>query len=89
MTTLNERIRAALNRPFIRKKKRGFAFWSLVTALVLFLLRLVPGIGPHIHFSPWVALVVGIVASLPGLFRWIRWRLLWRLRNRLFVTYAL
>ncbi len=89
MTTINERIRATLNRPFIRKKKRGFAFWSLVTALVLFLLRLVPGIGPHIALWPWVVLVVGVVASLPGLFRWVRWQLLWKLRNRLFVTYAL
>jgi len=78
-----------LNQPFIRKKKRGFAFWSLVTALVLFLLRLVPSIGQHIHLSPWIALLVGIAASLPGLFRWIRWHLLWKLRNRLFVTYAL
>lgn len=89
MRSINERIRAVLSRPFIRKKKRGFAFWSLVTALVLFLLRLMPGIGQHIHFSPWIALLVGIVASLPGLFRWVRWNLLWKLRNRLFVTYAL
>ena len=78
-----------LNQPFIRKKKRGFAFWSLVTALVLFLLRLMPVIGRHIHYSPWIALLVGVIASLPGLFRWIRWHLLWKLRNRLFVTYAL
>ncbi len=77
------------NRPFFRKKKRGFAFWSLVTALVLFLLRLAPGIGQNIHLSPWIALLVGIAASLPAFFRWVRWRLLWKLRNRLFVTYAL
>ena len=87
--SIDDRFRAMLNRPFIRKKKRGFAFWSLVTALILFLLRLVPGIGQHIQLSPWVALLVGIVASLPGLFRWVRWHLLWKLRNRLFVTYAL
>ncbi|MGB6304246.1 MAG: hypothetical protein WBF45_10880, partial [Acidobacteriaceae bacterium] len=89
MRSINERIRGMVNRPFIRKKKRGFAFWSLVTALVLFLLRLVPGIGKQIHLSPWIALLVGIAASLPALFRWVRWRLLWKLRNRLFVTYAL
>lgn len=89
MKSIDARIRGMLNRPFVRKKKRGFAFWSLVTALILFLLRLVPGIGRHIDFSPWIALTIGIVASLPGFFRWIRWRLLWRLRNRLFVTYAL
>ncbi|HZC43396.1 MAG TPA: SpoIIE family protein phosphatase, partial [Acidobacteriaceae bacterium] len=87
--SIDERLRATLRLPRVRKKKRGFAFWSLVTALVLFVLRLMPGVGQHIHFSPWAALVVGIVASLPGLFRWIRWHLLWKLQNRLFVTYAL
>jgi phosphoserine phosphatase RsbU/P len=87
--SIKERIRATLRRDFIPKRKRGFAFWSLVTALVLFLLRLIPGIGQHISLSPWIALLVGIVAALPALFRWIRWRLLWKLRNRLFVTYAL
>jgi len=87
--SFGERIRATLNQPFIRKKKRGFAFWTLVAALVLFLLRLMPVIGLHIHYSPWIVLVVGILASLPGWFRWIRWHLLWKLRNRLFVTYAL
>jgi sigma-B regulation protein RsbU (phosphoserine phosphatase) len=87
--SIEERIRATLRLLVNPKKKRGFAFWSLVTALVLFLLRLIPGIGQHIGLSPWIALLVGIVAALPALFRWIRWRLLWKLRNRLFVTYAL
>ena len=67
----------------------GIAYWSLVTAIVLFLLRLAPGIRPHIGLSPWAALLVWMLASLPTLFRWMRWRLLWRLRNRLFVTYLL
>jgi phosphoserine phosphatase RsbU/P len=89
MKSTNERIRATLRSGLIRKGKRGFAFWSLVTALVLFLLRLVPGIGQHIHWSPWIVLLVGVAAALPALFRWIRWHLLWQLRNRLFVTYAL
>jgi sigma-B regulation protein RsbU (phosphoserine phosphatase) len=89
MKSINERIRGFFHHPFFRKKKRGFAFWALVTALVLFVLRLVPGIGQHIQLSPWIALLVGIAASLPALFRWVRWQLLWKLRNRLFVTYAL
>ncbi len=76
-------------RRFVRKKKRGIAFWALLVALVLFLLRWAPGIGRHIHLSPWVALVVGIVTGLPAFFRWMRWHLLWKLRNRLVVTYAL
>ncbi len=86
---MKEQVRTMLRHQSIRKKKRGIAFWFLLAALVLFLLRWVPGIGPHIHLSPWIALVVGIVAALPALFRWMRWRLLWRLRNRLIVTYAL
>jgi sigma-B regulation protein RsbU (phosphoserine phosphatase) len=67
----------------------GIAYWSLVTAVVLFLLKLVPGVGSHISLSPWVATFVWIVASLPAFFRWMRWKLLWKLRNRLFVTYLL
>ena len=86
---MKEQVRTMLRYQSIRKKKRGIAFWFLLAALVLFLLRWVPGIGPHIHLSPWIALVVGSVAALPALFRWMRWRLLWRLRNRLIVTYAL
>jgi sigma-B regulation protein RsbU (phosphoserine phosphatase) len=86
---MKERIGAMPRHQFIRKKRRGIAFWALLLALVLFLLRWVPGVGRHIHLSPWIALAVGIVAGLPALFRWLRWRLLWRLRNRLIVTYAL
>lgn len=89
MRSVDERIHAIFRRQFVRKKKRGVAFWALSIALVLFLLRLTPGIGRHIRFSPWIALVVGIAAGLPAVFRWMRWHLLWKLRNRLFVTYAL
>ena len=87
--SLEERAGAMLRQLPMRKEKRGLAFWSLVTAIVLFLLRWVPGVGRHIGFSPWAALLVSIFASLPALFRWMRWRLLWKLRNRLFVTYVL
>lgn len=76
-----------------RRRPRGvwgnIAFWALVTAVALFVLRLVPKVGPHIVLSPWVATLVWIISSLPAFFRWMRWRLLWRLRNRLIVTYAL
>ena len=87
--SLGRRMSAMLRPLPPEKKKRGLAFWSLVTAVALFLLSWIPGIGRHIGISPWVALLVWIVASLPALFRWMRWRLLWKLRNRLFVTYAL
>ncbi len=85
------RRRAAV---FVRRetaggKLRRFAFWSLCTALALFFLRLIPGVAHAIGMAPWLAAMVWAVASLPRLFRWMRWRLLWRLRNRLFVTYLL
>ncbi|MEO6966460.1 MAG: SpoIIE family protein phosphatase, partial [Acidobacteriaceae bacterium] len=66
----------------------GVAFWAFVVAVVTFLLRLIPGF-PHIGFAPWVWLLVAFLASLPAQFRWIRWRLLWKLRNQLLVTYGL
>ena len=87
--SVDERIRAMFHGQSFQKKKRGVAFWLLSIALVLFLLRWVPGVGRHIRLSPWIALTAGIVAGLPALFRWMRWHLLWKLRNRLFVTYAL
>lgn len=86
---IQERIAALRHRQPSRKKWGGIAFWSLVTAVVLFLLRLAPGLGQRIGSLPWVALLLSILTSLPAFFRWMRWRLLWRLRNRLFVTYLL
>jgi phosphoserine phosphatase RsbU/P len=79
---------------FLRRRRSrdawgNIAFWALVTAVVLFLLKLIPRFGQHISLSPWVATLVWIIASLPAFFHWMRWRLLWRLRNRLIVTYAL
>ncbi len=87
--TIKERAALLLRGTRSGGKLGSFAFWSLVTAVVLFLLKLMPGTGNHIGISPWVALLAWFFASLPRLSRWLRWRLLWRLRNRLFVTYLL
>ena len=76
--------------PVHSKKEAGYRF--LVRCLPPWFYSCSAGYrasAQHIHLSPWIAFVVGIVAALPALFRWMRWRLLWRLRNRLFVTYAL
>lgn len=84
-----QHVRGAIPRGLPSLKTwRGIAFWAFVVAVVTFLLRLIPGF-PHIGFAPWVLLLIAVLVSLPALFRWMRWRLLWRLRNRLFVTYAL
>ncbi|HWF65737.1 MAG TPA: SpoIIE family protein phosphatase [Acidobacteriaceae bacterium] len=70
-------------------KRRGIAFWFLMAAVALFLLNLLPGIGSHVGFLSWAALLIALLASPPSLFHWLRWRLLWKLRNRLLVTYFL
>lgn len=89
LRSIEQRVCAFLRcKPPIKKSGR-VAFWSFAAAVVLFLLRLLPGLGPHIGLLPWLALVVWIGSGLPSLFHWMRWRLLWRLRNRLFVTYLL
>jgi sigma-B regulation protein RsbU (phosphoserine phosphatase) len=86
---MRRRVASFVRRETAGGKLQRFAFWSLCTALALFLLRLIPGAGNAIGAAPWLAAAVWALASLPRLFRWTRWRLLWRLRNRLFVTYLL
>ena len=65
------------------------AFWSAIATILLFLFQLIPGRSLSVRLLPWMMLLVWMASSLPTLFRWMRWRLLWKLRNRLFVTYAL
>ncbi|HET9087483.1 MAG TPA: SpoIIE family protein phosphatase [Acidobacteriaceae bacterium] len=65
------------------------AFWSLLTALCLFALRVVPGTGTGLRIWSWLTLLTGLFFCVPAVSRWMRWKLLWRLRNRLFVTYLL
>ncbi|MHB8302454.1 MAG: PP2C family protein-serine/threonine phosphatase [Acidobacteriaceae bacterium] len=84
-----ERTSALLHRKPPQGSWGRVAFWSLFAAVLLFVLQPVPGLGPHIRSWPWLALLLWMLASLSSLFRWMRWRLLWRLRNRLFVTYLL
>jgi len=89
IASLKERTSAWFHPAQPRGRLATVAFWSLVTAVVLFVLKFLPGTRSHIGISPWVALIFWILLSLPRFFRWMRWRLLWRLRNRLFVTYLL
>lgn len=82
-------MRAIVRPAAPRRRRDSVAFWSLVTAVSLFLVNLLPGAGSTALVGAWSALVLWALLSLPRLFRWMRWRLLWRLRNRLFVTYLL
>jgi sigma-B regulation protein RsbU (phosphoserine phosphatase) len=84
-----ERICALLHRKAPQQRWGRLAFWSLVAAVAFFILQVIPGLGQHIRAWPWLALLAWFTFSLPTIFRWMRWRLLWKLRNRLFVTYLL
>lgn len=86
---LEERICAFLHKKAPQRLWGRVAFWSLLATAVLFPLQFVPGVGGHVRGWAWLALVIWMFSSLPTVFRWMRWRLLWRLRNRLFVTYLL
>lgn len=87
--SIEQRVCAVLHRNPPTRRWSRVAFWSLAITPVLFLLCLIPGVKSHIGFLPWLTLLIAILTSLPALFHWMRWRLLWKLRNRLFVTYLL
>src|SRR5580765_2252494 len=68
----------------------GAVFWLLVWFCLLFLLRLIPGSAGS--FFSGVQVLVGIalaVVAIPFLFRFVRRRMLWSLRNKLVLTYLL
>jgi sigma-B regulation protein RsbU (phosphoserine phosphatase) len=87
--TFEQRIFAMLHcKPPVRRASH-IAFWFFIATVLLFVMCAIPGVNSAIAFVPRLTLLIAMLASLPALFRWMRWRLLWRLRNRLFVTYLL
>src|SRR5688572_6499466 len=77
-----------------RSRLGQFTLYLLVVALVLYLIRAVmvwlnpaPTTGSTI--SGWLSLLSFLIAvlALVLLYRWLKRTLLWRLRNRLIVTY--
>src|SRR5271170_1282788 len=66
------------------------AFWLLVVYLVLGLGRLLPGGGGQtIAGLSFLVLCALIVCCIPLFWRWIVRRLMWKVSNRLVVTYLL
>src|SRR5277367_5947664 len=66
------------------------AFWLLVIYLVLGLGRLLPGGGGEtIAALSFLVLCALIVCCIPLFWRWIVRRLMWKVSNRLVVTYLL
>jgi sigma-B regulation protein RsbU (phosphoserine phosphatase) len=94
MPSLFTRVEAAVLHPLRRPALSGVAehgaFWSSAVFLVLLLLRLVPGlVGMFGAF--WLVFVVPVwvVFSCIILYRWLVNQVLWKVRNRLVVTYLL
>src|SRR5271167_4250376 len=86
-TELKARLRRVL-RPKTKLGKTTLWFGGL--ALVLELLRLITRSPSGTLLSGWTGFIlyVFIVCGIFMGFRWVRQRLLWRLRNRLIVTYT-
>lgn len=84
---LEERICALARRPAPVTRMGRTAFWAFAATIVFFAVSVLPGASAWVSPWAWLALLVGIISSLPGIFHWMRWRLLWRLRTRLIITY--
>jgi sigma-B regulation protein RsbU (phosphoserine phosphatase) len=71
-------------------KVHRIAFWLFVAYLALSLGRLLPG-NAALFFSglSFVTLMLLICFCIPLLWRWVFGRVLWKVRNRLVVTYLL
>ena len=84
-------IKARLRRVLRPKSKLGrTTLWFGGLALVLELLRLIFRVPNGTMLSGWATFLVfvfAVCALLMGL-RWVRRQLMWRLRNRLIVTYV-
>src|SRR5271157_76287 len=84
-------IKARLKRVLRPKTKLGrTTLWFGGLALLLELLRLITRSPSGTMLSGWAGFVLYlfVACGLVMMLRWVRRRLLWRLRNRLIVTYV-
>ncbi|HUZ03993.1 MAG TPA: SpoIIE family protein phosphatase [Acidobacteriaceae bacterium] len=66
------------------------AFWLFVITVVFFALAWIPGdVGDIFASLATLTLLASLFSTVPLFLRWLRWRMLWKLRNRLWVTYLL
>src|SRR5271155_1088519 len=80
----------ALHREPPQSKVHRLAFWLLVIYLALIPGRLLPGTaGAIFQWASFLILLLLLAFCVPLVRRWIFGRFLWKLRNRLIVTYLL
>jgi len=94
MPNLFARVEAAILKPLRRPALSGVAehgtFWSLAALIVLVLLRFLPGNPGGLNtLALFVVVPVCLVFSCIILYRWLVTHVLWKVRNRLIVTYLL
>jgi sigma-B regulation protein RsbU (phosphoserine phosphatase) len=94
MPNLFARAESAILKPLRRPALSGVAehgaFWSLAALLVLVLLRLLPGPpGTSNAVALFIVISTWLVFSCIILYRWLVNHVLWKVRNRLVVTYLL
>lgn len=94
MPNLLTRVESAILRPLHRASLSGVvehgAFWSLAALVVLILLRFLPGPpGLANTLALFIAILVWLVFSSILIYRWLVNHVLWKVRNRLIVTYLL
>lgn len=84
------RVFRALRREPPDTKVHRLAFWMLAIYLLLMPGRLLPGAAGQIFgvFS-FFTMTLLLALCVPLLYRWISGRFLWKLRNRLIITYLL
>ncbi len=84
------RVFRALRREPPQSKVHRLAFWLLIIYLVLMPGRLLPGTAGAIFASLSVFTFILLLGfCVPLVWRWIFGRFLWKLRNRLIMTYVL
>ena len=94
MPNLFTRAESAVLNPLRRPSLKGVAehgaFWSLAALIVLMLLRFLPGpTGALNTLAMFIVVPVWVVFSSIILYRWLVNHVLWKVRNRLIVTYLL
>lgn len=84
------RVFHKLRRDPPRSKVHRLAFWLLIIYLALIPGRLLPGMAGQIFSGlSFFTLVLLIIFCIPLAWRWILGPFLWKLRNRLIMTYLL
>lgn len=84
----NLKLRASLYFPKSVLARLGVLLTAITVPMYL-LGRYIPSLGRQVWFSPSLSFLIWFLAvvSLLLLYRWLRQNLMWRLRNRLVVTY--